>query len=271
MAINKKFIIGVDVGGSKIGAVLFGNGKILKSVKIPTPKNKNEFFKSLKIIVGKMISGIDRKELAGIGCGIAGALDLKSGAILNSPNLRFLNNSNIKNWIEKEFKCDVKIDNDARCFTRAEYLYGLGRGYKDLVGITLGTGIGGGIIFNGKMFYGANGAAGEFGHMVIDCGEDLETLTIKQMRKFSKISAEEFEKNLEIGIANIINILDPEVIIIGGGAAKTVKTFLPKMKMAIAKFIVSPKSRKNVKIIAGGLGENAGAMGAAALFTSRNM
>lgn len=267
--LTKKYIIGIDIGGSKINAVIFNNGKVLKSVKISTPKkSQKEFLEKLEELVGKLISDLGKKEVLGIGCGVAGVLDLEKGIIVNAPNLRFLNNFNIKNWLEKKFNCDVKIDNDARCFTRAEYLFGSGRGYKNIVGITLGTGVGGGIIIDGKIVYGASDSAGEFGHMIINNRKDLETLTVKQMRKlkFSKTTVKEFKKNLGIGFSNIINILDPETIIIGGGAEKTAKAFLSEVKTVMNKFVISPKSKKNIKILKGKIGENAGAVGAAALF-----
>jgi len=269
MAINKKYIIGVDIGGSKINTVIFNGSQIFKSAKIPTPKNnRKEFLEKLEILIKKLVSDIGKKEIYGIGCGIAGVLDLQKGVILNAPNLRFLNNFNVKNWLEKKFGCEVKIDNDARSFTRAEYLFGAGRGYKNIVGVTFGTGIGGGIIINGKMVYGANDSTGELGHMVINEGKDWEALTVKQARKlkFSKISVEEFKKNLGIGFSNIVNVLDPEIIIVGGGAAKTVGKFLPKIKTITNKLIISSKSIKNVKILVGKLGEDAGAIGAATLF-----
>lgn len=253
-----KYIIGIDIGGSKIIGALVNGGRVFYKIKIPTPKNKNEFLEKLETIIEQLIKKAGgRKNIRGIGLGIGGALDLKKGIILSWSNIKFLDGFNIKNWLTKKFKYEVKIDNDARCFTRAEYLFGAGRGYENLVGITMGTGVGGGIIINGKMVYGANGSAGEIGHMIINNGKDLEEATVKQMRKykFSKMAARKFEKNLGIGIANIINILDPDAIIIGGAAA-----------MATTKFIVSPKSRENVKILIGKLGENAGAIGAAALF-----
>jgi len=269
LVIKEKYIIGVDIGGSKINAGLFKNGKILKSVKIATSKkSRREFLNKIEKIIGELIFKIDKKDLLGIGCGVAGALDLGEGVILNAPNIKILNGFNIKNWLHKKFGCEVKIDNDARLFLRAEYLFGAGKGYKNIVGMTLGTGVGGGIIIGSKMVYGSNDSAGEVGHMVIDHGKDLEVLTVKQIRKskFSKIATEKFEKNLGIGLSNIINILDPEVIIIGGGAIEDIKIFLPKIEMTAAEFIISPKSRKHVKILIGKLGEDAGAMGAAALF-----
>lgn len=268
MAVNKKYIIGIDIGGSKINAIIFNDSKILKSAKIPTPKSLKEFLEKLESLVGKLISASGKEKISGIGCGVAGILDLEKGIILKSPNIRFLNNFNIKNWLYKKFNCEVKIDNDARCFTRAEFIWGAGKGHKNVVGITLGTGIGGGIIVNGQMFYGANGSAGELGHMVIHKGQDFEALTVKLARKlkFSKISGKKFENNLAIGLANIINILDPEVIILGGRAGSDVKFLLPKIKKTMNKLVISPKSRKNVKILIGELGENAGAIGAVALF-----
>ncbi|MBI2446593.1 MAG: ROK family protein [Parcubacteria group bacterium] len=261
--INKKYIIGIDVGGSKIIAALIKDARVFYKIKIPMPKNKKDFFgKSEKVIEELIEKAGGKKSIRGIGCGIGGALDLEKGIILSWSNINFLDGLNIKNWLKKKFNYEIRIDNDARCFTRGEYLFGAGKGYKNIVGMTLGTGVGGGIIIDGKMVYGANGSAGEIGHMIINNGKYLEEATVKQMRKskFSKIAAQKFEKNLGIGIANIINILDPEAIIIGGGAAKTT-----------GKFIVFLQAEKNVKILKGKLGENAGAIGAAALFYSQNI
>lgn len=253
-----KYIIGIDIGGSKIIAGLVKNAEVFHKTKIPTPKNKKEFFIELQLIIGQLIERAGgRKNIKGIGCGIGGALELQKGMILSWSNVKFLDGFNIKNWLKDKFKYEVKIDNDARCFTRGEYLWGAGKGYKNIIGITLGTGVGGGIIINGKIIYGANGSAGEIGHMVIDQERNLEELTVKLVRKnkFSEKSINKSKKNLGIGIANIINILDPEAIVIGGGAAKAMK-----------KFIVSPIAGKKVKILTAKLGENAGVVGAAALF-----
>lgn len=266
--LSKKHIIGIDIGGSKINAILFKNGEVLESAEISTSKNRKKFLEKLETLVEKLIFNTDKNRILGIGCGMAGTLDLKKGVIFNAPNLRFLNNFNIKNWLNEKFDCETKVDNDARSFLRAEYMFGAGRGYKNLVGITLGTGVGGGMVIGGKIFYGSNDTAGELGHMTIDCGKDLEFLTVKQTRKlkFSNAALKKFKENLAIGLANIVNILDPEAVILGGGAVNAIKNFLPEIKMAAAKFIISPKSRENVKIILGKLDENAGAIGAAALF-----
>lgn len=285
--VTNKYIIGVDIGGTKISSVLIKDDKVLKSLKIKTPKkNRREFLKKLSVLISKTILELaDKKEISGIGCGVAGALDLRKGIIINAPNIKILNGFNIKNWLSKKFGYKVKIDNDARSFTRAEYLFGVGRGYKNIVGITLGTGIGGGIIINGSMVYGISGLAGEVGHMIINLKEDFESLTgVKGLRcigfidslkayqlaklgdKKARKAFEELGGYLGVGLANIINILDPEAIVIGGGFSGAYKFFLPVAKKTITKFIFSQGSRKNVKILIGKLGEDAGAIGAAALF-----
>ena len=284
MAINKKYVIGIDIGGSKINAIVFNDGKILKSAKILTPKkSRKEFLEKLEALVRKLVSDINNKKILGIGCGVAGILDLKKNLVLNATNIKILNNFNIRNWIGNKFGCRVEIDNDSRSFTRAEYLWGAGKAYKNIIGMTLGTGIGGGIIIGGKMLYGSFGSAGEIGHMIN--GEiDLEDLVIKAIKNFGFVSSlkayesakagnkkareafKKFGRYLGIGIANLVNILDPEAVIIGGGIASASEFFLPETKKTMTKFILSPKSRKNVKILIGKLGENAGAMGAAALF-----
>lgn len=285
MAVNKNYIIGIDIGGSKINAVIFNDGEVLKSAKISTPlKSRKEFLEKLEALVSKLISDINSKEILGIGCGVAGVLDVEKGIILKVEKIKMLNGFNIKNWMQKKFGRDVKIDNDARCFARAEYMFGAGRGYKNLIGITLGTGIGGGIIIDGKIFYGSFDSAGEIGHMVngeIDF-EDLMTIkAIKNSGFLSPLKAYEsaklgnkkarevfkkFGRYLGIGVANLVNILDPEAVIIGGGISGASEFFLPEAKRSATRFILSPESRKNVKIIIGKLGENAGAIGAAALF-----
>lgn len=282
---SKNFVVGVDVGGSKINAVLFENGKIFKSVKSETPrKNQKEFLNKLEKTIREVIP--QGGKFLGIGCGIAGILDLKVGTVLKSPNLEFLDGFNVKNWLSKKFNCAARIDNDARSFTCGEYFFGAGKGYKNLVGLTLGTGVGGGIIIGGKIVYG-NGAAGEIGHMIINYKDDLETLTVKYMQRFkyppvndlyrskrSRAVSEalrNFEFNLGIGLANLVNILDPEAIIIGGGIAGAAEFFLPHAEKTMKKFIFSPKARKNVKILRGKLGEDAGAIGAAALFNDNQL
>lgn len=305
--INKKFIVGVDIGGTKINVVLFRGAKVLHKDKQPTEtKNLSAFMTQLEGIVSSVISPLRRREFIGIGCGIAGALDLEKGQVLKAPNLPIINGLKIREWLAKKFHREVKIDNDARSFLRGEHLWGAGRGYKNLVGLTLGTGIGGGIIIDGKMINGANDAAGEIGHMALNIVQgnskfkipnskqisnsksqilDFEELAgaraLKNLgfsdslkaynlaKKGDKNARKAFEKvgeYLGISLANIVNMIDPQAIIIGGGLAGAEKFILPQAQKTMKKLITSPKAAEKVKILLGKLGEDAGAMGAAALF-----
>lgn len=285
MAVSKKYIIGIDIGGSKMIAALVKGGKVYNKIKKPTPKNRKKFFIELQMMVEQLIKKSGGQEnIIGIGCGIIGVLDAKTGTILMADNLRILNGFNIKKWLSKKFGLEVRIDNDSRSFTRGEYLFGSGRGFKNIVGMTLGTGIGGGLVIDGKIFHGSFNSAGEIGHMIYSETEFEDLINVKsfkedgfkslleiyQMAQSGNKKAKNIFKNLGnylgIGFANIINILDPEAIIIGGGISGAAKFFLPYARQTMKKFVISPKSRKNVKIIIGNLGENAGAVGAAALF-----
>ncbi len=284
--ISKKFIVGIDIGGTKINVVLFRGAKVLHKDREPTKtKTREVFLNQLEEIISSVISPLRRKEILGIGCGVAGALDLKKGEVLNAPNLPVINGLKIREWLAKKFHRETFIDNDARSFLRGEHLWGAGKGYKNLVGLTLGTGVGGGIIIDGKMINGSNDAAGEIGHMIIDKGRDFEELAgARALRNFGfsdslkayslakkgdKNAQKSFEKvgeYLGVSLANIVNMLDPQAIIIGGGLAGAEKFILPQARKTMKKLITSPKAAERVKILLGKLGEDAGAMGAAALF-----
>ena len=285
MAINKKYIIGVDIGGSKIIAVLIKDEKIFHKIKILTPKNRKGIFSQLQAMIEQLIKKAGgRKNIGGIGCGVLGVLDSEKGMVLMADNLRILNGFNIKKWLSKKFNCEVRIDNDSRSFTRGEYFFGAGKGFKNIIGMTLGTGIGGGIVIGGKVFQGSFNSAGEIGHMIYHEMEFEDLMSVESLKKIgfsdsleiyklaklgdkkAKKVFRQLGKYLGIGLANLINILDPEAVIIGGGIAGASKFFLPDAKQIMKKFIISPKSQKNVKILIGKLGEDAGAIGAAALF-----
>lgn len=295
--ISKKFIVGIDIGGSKINVVLFRGAKVLHKDKQPTEtKNQAAFLAQLEGMVSSVISPLRRREFIGIGCGVAGALDLEKGQVLRSPNLPIIDGLKIQEFLSKKFYREVLIDNDARSFLRGEHLWGAGKGYKNLVGLTLGTGVGGGIIIDGKTINGSHDAAGEIGHMIIKSeirNSKLETNDFEELagaralknfgfsdslkaynlaRKGDKNAQKAFEKvgeYLGVSLANIVNMVDPQAIIIGGGLSGAEKFILPQARKTMKKLITSPKAAEGVKILLGKLGEDAGAMGAAALFLEK--
>jgi len=267
--------IGLDIGGSYIRIILFANNRVIFRYKTITPKNKNYFIREIKNVICRVFDNTSKFKITKINIGIAGVLDIKEGKILTSPNLTFLKNLKIRELLQKEFEIPVKIDNDARCFTRAETFLGAGKKYKNIVGITLGTGVGGGIIINKNIYYGNNFSAGEIGHSIIKLKVTNERLKIgkKIAQTFEDLASSKFLKrrkpnlpffkNLAVGIANIVNILDPEIIILGGGITQNLtNNAIKKIRNIAKKFILSPKS-KNFKLVKGRLGEYASAIGAA--------
>jgi len=292
------FTIGIDIGGSNIKFVLLRieNGKkikILQKKRIPTPEKKSEIIEVLKREIKNFISEKKNPKIEGIGIAIASPLNKKGDLILDPPNLPCLKNCRLAEILKKDFKnIPIVSENDVNCFTLAEALIGAGQKAKTIFGITLGSGIGGGIVVNGKIYRGAFGGAGEVGHTIIKfdgpkckCGnfgcleeycsirffkrkKTIPRFLEKKIRKGDKNALKifkEYGKNLGIGLSNVINLLDPEMIIIGGGISKAYKFFLTETKKEIQKRVVSPLSKKNVKIKISKLKDFTGAVGAALL------
>lgn len=291
-----KYYLGFDIGGSSTKAVLVKDKKIIKSLVEDSPDNLKKSLSLAAKMKEDLISGIEASEIGGVGFALAGALDLKREKMLNSPNIKYFNNQPIKKLLEGRLKpYPIKIEHDVHCFLLAEKEIGLAKNFKNVFYLTLGTGIGGAYMIDGKIVYGSHGAAGEAGHMIIKLktqmsnvksikGEDLEELAankfIKKSLGVGSIEATKWAqagdkkaravfaqlgKNLGVGLANIINIFDPEAIIISGGIADAKEFILPTIKEGIEKFVISPAAKKT-KILFSQLGRFGGAIGATFLF-----
>lgn len=249
--------IGIDIGGSKIrGVLLDGKNKIVSSFNIETPKDKKLFLQTLEDEVGKFSQ---KGKIVKIGIGLPGIVDTKKNILVKAVNLPFLDGWQVVKFFQKFCKV-VKIDNDSRCFLLAESKLGVGRGYKDIVGIAIGTGIGGAIMIGGKIYYGANFGAGELGHMILDGQKTFEELAGKK-------AYEQYGDRSEIiglGVASVINILNPEIVILGGGAVSVGKVDMAVIKKSALKYIMSPLAKKT-PIVKAKLGKNAQAIGATLL------
>jgi glucokinase len=285
--------IGIDIGGTNTIGVLMENKKILRQTKKKTAKSEFSDF------IIDFIQELKKDEkITSIGLGFPGALNKAKSIILTSPNLKNIEGINFKKLISEKFKTKVLIENDANCFTWGEYILGAGRSFKNIVGITLGSGLGSGIIIDKKLFYGAHGAAPEFGHHIIkvngvkcNCGNrgcweqyassqfffrqtgmNPKTLYEKAKNGDEKVLKiwKYFGYWLGIGIANIINILDPEAIIIGGNIANAWDYFIEETKKNVQLNIFSSLSIKKLRILRSELGYQAGAIGAANLFRNQD-
>jgi len=241
MAENK--VIAIDLGGTNLRIALVKGKKIYNYTKVSTPKNKKDL---LNILI-KLISKFNDKNVKGIG--IASPGPLKDGVILNTPNLP-IKNFNLKKFLEKKFNKKVFIENDANCVALSESRYGCKK--KNFFILTLGTGIGGGIIINGKIFNG-NGNAGELGHIILDRDKSFEDLwkehRLKSKKQFGKTLhvhellnmkdkkakniIEETTKYLGQGIASLISVFDPEIVILMGGIRECGDKLLNKIKKQV--------------------------------------
>ncbi|MBU1037128.1 ROK family protein [Patescibacteria group bacterium] len=272
----KKHILGIDLGGTftKFGLVNAGS-VLLKFEEVPTPENKE---KIIDLLIKKI--RLYQADISKIGIGIPGIVNSKDGKILTTPNLP-LSNFSLLRFLKEKIKLPIKIENDVNCFTLAEALIGSARAYQNVIGLTLGTGIGGGIVINKKIYHG-HGYAGEFGHQFIDYknNKDLEDLLgakklklegfdYKKLAKDAlskKVVALNFWKNLGnvlgYGCLNLIHLFDPEIIVLGGKQTQFFNLFYPSLIKTVKKHCLVPLP----KITKSRLIDKAGVIGACLLF-----
>lgn len=279
---KKSYTIGIDIGGTNIKSVLFNGDKVMMDYSLGTPKDSLEH---LIIMILALIEPLAKKaeeskvKIRGVGLGVPGIVDPYSGKITDAPNLPMLNGIKLAEILEKRINLPVKMDNDTECFLRAEATVGAAAKYKNIYGITIGTGIGGAWWVNGNIYYGAHGFS-EPGRMIVDFHEQttLEAAYQKLTQnnpmnlaqenyrgdELARRAYEEIGLFLGLACVNIINLLDPEAIVFGGGVMASADLFLPALKKTIDEKAVKPSSGK-IKILKSKLGTEAGAIGAALL------
>ncbi len=168
-----RFLIGVDMGGTNVRmGIVTPEGKVLKKVQYRTDISKGglalfeRLVSNLKDLVQENFK--ESNQLIGIGIGVAGPIDMKKGLIMEPPNLPGLKGFPLRDFLREKISSPIAIENDANAFTLGEGWVGAAKGCKHYCGITLGTGVGGGIVVAGKILHGVEGMAGEVGHMVIN-------------------------------------------------------------------------------------------------------
>ncbi len=251
-------VIGLDIGGTKISGVLFDGKNVVKELTIKTPDNFFEFERNLLKLADFLSVG---EKVTNIGVGMAGLIDIKLEIVRHSPNIKFIKNLHLaKLFLLNGFK-KVQIENDARCFALAINKVGEGKMAKNIVCITLGTGIGGGVIYAGEPYRGVNFGAGEVGHMLYD-GENTFEKVFQKAR--DKQDDKALTKIIGSLLVNIYRLVDPEMVVLGGGVAIDKKRkFLNNAKIFCAKKLASYKIKPS-NIVVSKL-KNAGAIGAALL------
>jgi len=319
---RKKYFIGVDLGGTNIKfGIVSEKGKVLQKGMLSAQVNlgRDAILNNINKAIEQsfVFAGKKKIKIRGIGVGSPGTVNLESGKIEGScPNLPQMVNVNLKGWISKNFKFPIYVDNDANVMALAEFKFGAAKEYKNAFCLTLGTGIGGGIILDGKLFHGSNFAGAEFGHMSIcyngrkcRCGgigcletyasapamvKDTKWLLRKNRKSIifgliegdsDKLTTEvifEAERKgdalatsvinhacacLGVGIASAVNLLNPQVVVIGGGVSEGGLSFIRRIEKEVKKRAF-PSATKNLKVVKAKLGNDAGFIGAAILCSS---
>jgi glucokinase len=286
--------IGVDVGGTKIAAgVVDRTGRILNRVERPTPKVSEEFL----ALLDDLVAGLRDDGVGAIGFGLPSTIDQRSGRVVSSVHVP-LGDFDFRARMAERIGIPVALDNDGNCAAIAEWKAGAGQGASDMIMLTLGTGVGGGLILGGKPYRGFVGAGAEIGHMVLEYGGEpcvgnctghghfeqvasggaADRLAVKILgpgmtgRELVGAARDGNEEALEaiagIGrrlgaaIGSLVNIFDPEVVVIGGGFSQARDLFLEPALESMREEALPP-GRDLVRVVPALLGPEAGLVGAA--------
>jgi glucokinase len=309
-------VLGVDIGGTKIAlGIVDRSGRILAQGRTPMIANGTP-----EAALDAVVSAIDSMlttsgQIEGIGICAPGPLDPQSGVVLNPPNLPCWRNFPLAEKVRAKYSVPVKVDNDANAAALAETLWGAARGFQYVFYATIGTGIGTGIVFDGSIYHGKTGSAGEGGHVSIDyrgpvcgCGKrgcieilaagpaigarardkvaaepsrgkmlldlvngNLSAITSQHVREafesgdpLARKVLEDTVHLLTIWLGNIVDLLDPDVIVVGGGVAAMIRSFFEEIKSGLPDWCVNPRASE-IPLLMAHYGADAGIAGGAAL------
>ncbi|WP_042221605.1 ROK family transcriptional regulator [Oceanobacillus manasiensis] len=295
---NAFYIVGVDAGPESVTSILTdlaGNIVHRADSQLYTPITNEQFMGILKDAIRETILAPSRekRDIIGIGVAMHGVVNIDSGTSLIAPNLK-LKNIPIKAELEREFSLKVKVENDARAMALGESWFG-GHASSSMVAVNIGRGVGAGLVINGKLYHGDRDIAGEIGHMTIDlngpvctCGNtgclqafvagpaitarsQKEGVTGEEIAKLAqggdkeaKDLLKETGKLIGIGLVNLIHLVNPEKIVLGGGVMKSEKFMLPTVKETISdRGLTTDAKETNVSVTK--LGDHATLLGAVAL------
>lgn len=311
-----RWIAGVDIGGTnlRVGLVPFAGGRPVAVSSAPTcaARGPAAVVEEVVSMLRMVIAEVGRANVAGVGIGAPGPLDRSRGVVLETPNLGW-RDVPLVDMIASPIGLPVILDNDANCFAFGEWWLGAGRGAERLIGVTLGTGIGGGIILGGAPYRGASDAAGEVGHMSVDysgrrcaCGSrgcveayasgsaitaraaegiargadsalaaavgDPAGITAEMVCKaaaagdgFATLMIDETARLIGVAISNLIHLLNPDVVVIGGGVAGAGELLFAPLRDEV-KHRAFRSAARACRIVQAELPATAGLVGAAGVF-----
>ena len=316
-----RFVLGIDIGGTNlvVGSVAEDGSSMVASASEPTHSEAgaSDVVDRLVGLAERAIATTRREapgaEILGVGVGAPGPLDTKRGIVLLTPNLGWVNMP-LRQLIHDRLALPAALDNDANCAVLGEWWVGAARGARHAIGITIGTGIGGGLIIDGQLYHGASDVAGEIGHTTIDtegrrckCGnygcleayasgpnialravEELEAGAESRLRALvggdlQKITAQtvyqaaadgdelalevvnDTAKFLGVGIGNLLNVFNPEVVVVCGGVTLAGDHLFEPLRREVARRAFKPAVTA-CRIVPGELAGTAGVYGAAKVF-----
>jgi glucokinase len=313
MSEARELMMGVDIGGTKVAVGLVdGTGKIVAQGRAPMVANGTA--EAGLQAVTKAIDSHWSDEVRGIGICAPGPLDPRTGVILNPPNVLCWRDFPLGATMTSKYSVPVKVDNDANAAALAETRWGAAHGYRYVFYATLGTGIGTGIVLDGRIYHGKTGSAGEGGHVSIDyrgprcgCGKlgcieilaagpaigararakldvtlshsamldlakgDISSVTSELVGQAyaigDPVAAETLQETVElltIWLGNMVDLLDPDVIVMGGGVAAMMKPFFGEIKNRLPRWCVNPRASE-IPLLMAHYGADAGIAGGAAL------
>ena len=313
--------VGVDIGGTKVLGVVVDTDAPergpLAEARRPTPQGAESLVATIATVVAEVLGPDGADGVAAVGVGLPGLID-RGGVLRFGPNLPGIVDLDLEHALADRVALPVVVENDANCAAWAEHRLGAAEGHGHVLLVTLGTGIGAGLIADGRLFTGAHGMAGEPGHMIVDpggprcpCGRrgcweryasgsglgflareaalagraqgvvalaggDPEavrgehvTRAARQGDPDASTVMESFGWWVALGLANLVNILDPEIVVLGGGLVTEADLFLSATRAAFADLVLAGPHRHEVPVVAASTGERAGALGAALLAAER--
>lgn len=306
--------IGLDVGGSKVAGILMSeDGTVRELLRLDTPADDVEAVLETVVLVAERLRA--RGSAAAVGLGAAGMVEFETGVMRWAPNIAW-REVPLRELVEEHIGLPCVVDNDANTAAWGEFRFGAGRGLRHALVVTVGTGIGGGLIQDGALYRGAHGFAAEIGHVIVEpdgpicgcgnlgCWEQVASgqaldrmaegaarlhpegpiarasggaaasgrdvvLAAVQGDPGAVTILETVGRRLGEGLAGLANILDPEAIIVGGGVAEIGPPILDPARASFLEAVEAPDHRPEIPILSAELGNDAGAIGAAAMALER--
>ncbi|MCE3009631.1 MAG: ROK family protein [Proteobacteria bacterium] len=305
MAQQQYNTIGIDIGGTNLRFALVDHlGSLIAQTKVPTPKD-NEALLTLLASHARNLVLKSPISVGGIGVGWPGPVDRKLGKIIKAPNITGLEHFPLTSFLSKELGLPCFLENDAKCAALGEKAYGAAKEYKHFVLLTFGTGIGGAIYIDDNLYYGKTGGAGEIGHMTIvedgkpcpcgnkgcferyassialerlaeeKTGNKLSSQQIVEDYESGEASAanliERFTDHVATGIASIVNVFDPEAVLLSGGLFSSPHNTLIQLIEEKIRNRCFTSFQKTLKILPSTLQGSAGIVGAATLARTESL